>query len=247
VLPALIVVGLVAGLTASVFGVGGGIVMVPLLIGLLDYDAKRATATSLAAIIFTAVVGAAAHGALGNVDWDRGLLIGIPAMLGVTIGVAIKDRISSRALTLAFAGLMVLVAVRIGLGPSADPVDFSLPAEVLLVTALGITAGIVAGLFGVGGGIVFVPTLVVVLGMEQLSAEATSLLAIIPVAVLGSWQNTARGAVMWNHALLIGAVSVVSAVAGALIADAAPVSALQTGFAALLLATAAQLVWQARR
>ena len=111
---------------------------------------------------------------------------------------------------------------------------------------LGIAAGIVAGLFGVGGGIVFVPTLVVVLGMDQLSAEATSLLAIIPVALLGSWQNTARGTVVWNHAMLIGAVSVVTAVAGALVADVVPERALQVGFAALLLATAAQLAWRAR-
>jgi uncharacterized membrane protein YfcA len=103
--------GLAAGLFASLFGVGGGVVMVPLLIGLLAYDARVATATSLAAIIVTASVGAATHGALGNVEWDTALLVGLPAMVGVTLGVAIKDRISSRALTYAFAGLLVVVAV----------------------------------------------------------------------------------------------------------------------------------------
>jgi uncharacterized membrane protein YfcA len=246
-LPALIAVGLIAGLTASIFGVGGGIVMVPLLIGLLSYEAKAATATSLAAIIFTAIVGTATHGALGNVDWDRGLLIGVPAMLGVTIGVRVKDRISSRALTFGFAGLMVLIALRLALGTDADPVDVSLPLEVALVITLGIAAGIAAGLFGVGGGIVFVPTLVIVLGMEQLGAEATSLLAIIPVALLGSWQNSKRGNVRWNDATLIGAVSVVTAIGGAFIADVAPEAALQVGFAVLLVATAAQLALRARR
>lgn len=90
--------------------------MVPLLIALLGFDAKVATATSLAAIIYTGVWGAAAHGVLGNVHWDKAALVGIPAMLGVTLGLAIKSRISSKNLTYAFAGVMVLVAIRMVIG-----------------------------------------------------------------------------------------------------------------------------------
>ncbi len=106
-------VGLVAGLFGAMFGVGGGIVMVPLLIAFLGYDAKIATATSLAAIIFTAVWGTAAHGLLGNVDWAKALLVGIPAMLGVTLGIWVKGRVTSTNLTYAFAAFLVLVAVRL--------------------------------------------------------------------------------------------------------------------------------------
>jgi uncharacterized membrane protein YfcA len=119
--------------------------------------------------------------------------------------------------------------------------------EALLVIVLGLAAGAVAGLFGVGGGIIFVPTLTLVLGLGQLEAEATSLLAIIPVAVLGSWRQTRAGTVRWHDALVIGAVSVVTAVLGALLADVAPERALRLGFAVLLLVTAAQLVARARR
>lgn len=108
----LVLVGLVAGLFAAMFGVGGGIVMVPLLIALLRYDAKVATATSLAAIIFTATWGTATHGALGNVDWATAALVGVPAMLGVTLGIGLKARVSSAQLTYAFAVVMVLVAAR---------------------------------------------------------------------------------------------------------------------------------------
>ena len=74
----LVAVGLAAGFFSALFGVGGGLVVVPLLIGLLAYDAKVATATSLAAIIFTATFGTATHGGLGNVDWTMALLIGVP-------------------------------------------------------------------------------------------------------------------------------------------------------------------------
>lgn len=115
-------------------------------------------------------------------------------------------------------------------------------AEALLVIALGIAAGAVAGVFGVGGGIIFVPTLTLVLGLSQLTAEATSLLAIIPVALLGSWRQTRSGTVRWRDATVIGLVSVTSAVTGALLAEMAPERLLRTGFAILLLVTAARLV-----
>lgn len=119
--------------------------------------------------------------------------------------------------------------------------------EVAAVILLGIAAGAAAGLFGVGGGIVFVPTLTIVLGVSQLHAEATSLLAIIPVAVLGSWRQTRAGTVRWRDATTIGLASVVSVVAGALVADAAPERVLRIGFAILLGLTAAQLVVRTRR
>jgi uncharacterized protein len=118
--------------------------------------------------------------------------------------------------------------------------------DAVLVILLGVAAGAVAGLFGVGGGIVFVPTLTLVLGLTQLEAEATSLLAIIPVAVLGSWRQTRAGQVRWRDAATIGLLSVGTAIAGAFIADAAPERALRIGFAILLVATAVQLVLRAR-
>ncbi len=119
--------------------------------------------------------------------------------------------------------------------------------EALLVISLGVAAGAIAGLFGVGGGVIFVPTLTLVLGLSQLHAEATSLLAIIPVALLGSWRQTREGTVRWPDAIIIGLVSVATAIVGALIADVAPERALRLGFAVLLLVTAAQLVMRTRK
>ena len=97
-----------------------------------------------------------------------------------------------------------------------------------------------------GGGIIFVPTLTLILGLSQLEAEATSLLAIIPVALLGSWRQTRSGDVRWRDATIMGLVSVATAVAGALIADVAPERVLRVGFAILLVATAVQLILRAR-
>ena len=118
--------------------------------------------------------------------------------------------------------------------------------EAVLIIALGVAAGSAAGLFGVGGGIIFVPTLTLVLGLGQLEAEATSLLAIIPVAILGSWRQTRTGHVRWRDATVIGMASVITAIGGALIADVAPERLLRIGFAILLVATAIQLILRTR-
>lgn len=119
--------------------------------------------------------------------------------------------------------------------------------EAILVVALGVGAGAIAGLFGVGGGVIFVPTLTIVLGLSQLHAEATSLLAIIPVAVLGSYRQTRTRQVRWRDATIMGLLSLATAVLGALVAEVAPERALRIGFAVLLVFTAAQLVLRALR
>jgi uncharacterized protein len=120
-------------------------------------------------------------------------------------------------------------------------------SEVVVVIALGVAAGMLAGLFGVGGGILFVPTLTLIVGLTQVEAQATSLLAIIPVALVGSWRNSREGLVRWRDAVMIGAFSIVTGFAGAALANASPEKGLRLAFAGLLILTAAQLIWRCRR
>lgn len=110
---------------------------------------------------------------------------------------------------------------------------------------LGFAAGAVGGLLGVGGGILFVPALSLVLGESQLDAEATSLLAIIPVAVVGAWRQHGYGNVQWRDGLTIGVLSAAGAVLGAVLANTIPERGLEIGFACLVLVVAAQLAWRA--
>ena len=112
---------------------------------------------------------------------------------------------------------------------------------------VGLVGGLLAGLFGVGGGILFVPVLALGLGLTQLHAEASSLLAIIPTAVVGSWRQMRYGNVDVRAAALIGVGSIVGVQGGVLIAEALPEAALRRLFGALLLITAAQLAWRERR
>jgi uncharacterized protein len=119
-------------------------------------------------------------------------------------------------------------------------------STVVLAIALGFAAGILAGVFGVGGGILFVPTLLA-LGLSQLDAEATSLLAILPTVAAGTWRQRRYGNVRIRDALVLGVTSIVGAVAGVQIATALPEDVLRRLFAILLLGVAAQLAWRARR
>ncbi len=113
--------------------------------------------------------------------------------------------------------------------------------------AIGLAAGIVAGLLGVGGGVLFVPGLVIFLGLDQHHAEATSLLAIVPVAIVGTYRQDRYGNVNRRDALLLGLLSVVGAAAGVALANALSGAVLRDAFAALMVVVAAQLVQRALR
>jgi uncharacterized membrane protein YfcA len=119
-------------------------------------------------------------------------------------------------------------------------------STIVFALLLGFAAGVLAGFFGVGGGILFVPTLVA-LGLSQLEAEATSLLAILPTVAAGTWRQRRYGNVDLRAALTLGAASVAGAVAGVQIATALPEDVLRRLFAVLLLGVAGQLAWRARR
>ena len=117
---------------------------------------------------------------------------------------------------------------------------------IAVAIGLGFLAGIVAGMFGVGGGLLFVPTLLA-LGLGQVEAEATSLAAILPTVLAGTWRQARYGNVRWRAALWIGIVSIAGVQAGALVALALPEDVLRRLFAVMILLVAAQIVWRNRR
>ena len=116
-------------------------------------------------------------------------------------------------------------------------------STIALAITLGVAAGILAGLFGVGGGILFVPTLVA-LGLGQLEAQATSLVAILPTVLAGAWSQRRYGNLAVRPALTVGLASVGGVLAGAAIAIALSEGALRKLFALLLLVIAARLAWR---
>jgi uncharacterized membrane protein YfcA len=110
----LAIIGTLAGLFSGLFGVGGGTVIVPLLIFWFGYGERLATGTSLAAIVLIGMLGALAQGGLyGNVHVVTGLLLAIPAVIGVVMGTAIQQRIPQRAVSYLFAALLIAIAIEL--------------------------------------------------------------------------------------------------------------------------------------
>jgi uncharacterized membrane protein YfcA len=107
----LAVIGVVAGFFSALFGVGGGLVIVPLLLLIAHFAERPAMATSLGAIAFTALAGTIRYGFHGDVEWGYAALIGLPASLGAVVGTAVQQRMRQRWLSLAFAALLVVVGV----------------------------------------------------------------------------------------------------------------------------------------
>ena len=109
----LVLIGLVAGFFSALFGVGGGVIVVPLLLLLERFSPRPAMATSLVAIIFIALIGAISYAAHGQVKPGAAALVGLPGAVGAVAGASLQQRVLSRWLSLAFAGVLVAVAVKL--------------------------------------------------------------------------------------------------------------------------------------
>jgi uncharacterized membrane protein YfcA len=107
----LVLIGLAAGVFSAVFGVGGGIILVPLLIGLTAFPIREATATSLGAILVTASAGVVLYAARGDVRVGYAALVGLPAVAGAVLGTHVQQRVSGPRLTLGFAALLLVVGI----------------------------------------------------------------------------------------------------------------------------------------
>lgn len=239
----LALVGTAAGAFSGLFGVGGGAVIVPLLIGLLGYGERRATGTSLAAIVLIAMFAATASGGLyGNVDLQVGLILALPAVVGVVVGTAVQQRLPERSISVIFSVILVAVAVDMVAGsPSGSGGDHT-TLDLVFAGAICFAGGVVGGLVGVGGGAIFVPAMTVFIGLGQVQAEATSLLMIAFVSVFGTWRHVRYGNVDLRDAAIVGLLSAPGVVAGVLLANSTPERTLRIGFGLLALFMAWRLI-----
>lgn len=215
----LALVGVVAGLFSGILGVGGGIVMVPLMVGVLRFGQHRAHATSLAAIVLIAVSGAVRFGIAGQVEWAVGLALGVGGVVGSTVGAHLMHRLSPIALRMVFGLILILAGLRMVFG--GEPGVGEPPEAVvggLIGIAIGLVAGVASGVAGIGGGVIMVPAMVFLLGLPQHAAEGTSLLAILFTAVAGTRVNLKNDRVDLREAAIIGAAGILFAQIGASLA-----------------------------
>ncbi len=233
--------GLVAGVAGGLFGVGGGIILVPLLTGWLRTSQHQAHGTSLAVIGAVAAASLGVYGAHSHVDWAVALPVGIASVFAARLGARAAARTSPRGLTMAFAVFLVLVAVRLLWSPAeaTTPAVRELPAALALDLLLGLAIGMLSGYMGVGGGIIAVPAFTLLMGMPQQLAQGTSLAVILVTAPVGAIEHARHGNLVWRMVPALAAGAAIGAVAAAWWVQGLPNALLARGFAVFLLATAA--------
>jgi len=241
-------IGLTAGLLSGLFGVGGGTVIVPLLVLFLHFNQRLGAGTSLAAIVPTATVGVISYALTDSVAWIPALILAAGAVVGAQIGTRLLPRISQTVLRWFFVGFLVVVIVSLFLViPSRDAeFDLQLLSGIALVV-VGVITGILAGLIGVGGGVIIVPILMLAFGTSDLIAKGTSLLMMIPTAISGTIGNLRNRNVDLLAAGLVGVSACTTTALGAWLATLIDPLVGNMLFAAYLVIIAVQMAIKAVR
>lgn len=236
---ALALAGALIGVMLGVLGAGGAIFTAPLLMIGFDVPPREATTVSLVVVLMAAVSGLVGHGRSRTVRWREGVVFGAVGMVAAAGGSWLATVVPERVLTGAFAVLLLAAAPSMLRRP-AEGREEAARRSLPVVAAAALAVGLVTGFFGVGGGFVIVPALVLVLGLGIREATATALLviAITSVAALA-----VRGPqyLDWAVALPMAAGAAIGSFGGARIAHRLPQQRLRQGFAAVMVGAAVLL------
>ncbi len=216
----LIVVGMLVGVLSGMFGIGGGTVIVPALVW-LGLSQRNAAATSTLAIVPTSISGVISYATGGHVDWLAAVLLFCGMFVGGQIGSWLLSRLPELVLRWIFVAFLVFVVInQVSFVPSRDhQIAMSVTTGICLAL-LGVIIGTLAGLLGIGGGALAVPSLSILFGASDLVARGTSLLAMFPNSITTSAANLKRRLAHVKTALIIGVTAAVTAPLGTWIAGA---------------------------
>lgn len=243
----IIVVGLLAGFLAGLFGVGGGILIVPGLVLVAGMEQRLAHGTSLAAVVPIAIASLLAYALQDNVDWAATLWLSIGAVGGVVIGTRLLHVLPQRTLALLFAAVLVVSAVRLFFDTDATGRTPLTALDAVILVAIGVASGVLAGLLGVGGGLVMVPAMILLFSIAPVIAKGTSSAVIVPTAVMGTVRNRSRGNTDLRAAVIVGVAGMVTAALGGLVSDRMSADLSNILFASLLMLVAIHLTVQVLR
>jgi len=239
-------VGFVGGLFAGAFGVGGGLIMVPLLLWWCALDQKRAHATSLLAITPAAIIGAISFGIGGVFEWLPAIFVALGGIFGAQVGAWILRALPVIFLRWAFiaftiaSGVMLLIQL-----PDRSQVFEVDPITGALLVLVGFAMGVSAGLFGIGGGVVVIPVLILFFGQSDLAAKSVSLLAMAPGAISGSIAHLRHKSALLRDGLWVALGAIITTPFGAALAFMFTPRLASLLFALLLFFVATNLIVQA--
>jgi uncharacterized protein len=237
----LVALGVLAGVLSGLFGVGGGFIVVPMLIK-LGLPTRKAAATSLAAVIPIAAAALVPYALDRNVHFGVGLLLFGGSLAGTLLGTNLLRRVPVRAIQFLFVAILLAAGARLAITVASgetQPLTWKIDVGLAL---LGAATGVLSGLLGVGGGFIMVPGMMFIASMPSNLAKGTSLAAIIPSAIVGSWRNHRAAMVDLNAALKVGLTGAAASAASASLAVKLNQRVTNAAFAALLLVLAAAML-----
>jgi uncharacterized membrane protein YfcA len=203
-------IGIAGGFFGGLAGLGGGVVMIPLMTVFAGLSQHEAHGSSLFAIAFTGAIGAITYFVHGSVDWLAALILAASGIFFTRLGAVYAHTLSERGLKKGFGVFLICVSLLlISKGwLSGAGGELSLFPKVLVLLLAGVGTGFISGMMGVGGGSVMIPAMVIVAGMPQHLAQGTSLLAMVPVGISGAFTHYRLGNVQTRLAfgLAIGVI-----------------------------------------
>ncbi|WP_297213997.1 MULTISPECIES: sulfite exporter TauE/SafE family protein [Thermodesulfovibrio] len=205
-------IGLLAGCFGGLVGLGGGVVMIPLMVAVLKITQHKAHGTSLFALVFTGITGAVTYGMKGSVDVIASVILAITAIFTARAGAKFAHSLPEWKLKRAFGGFLIFAALILLLKPylaSLYHFEFESSLKIITLLIVGIFAGFLAGMMGIGGGTVMVPALVLILNYGQHIAQGTSLLCMVPAGAVGAYTHLKLGNVIKGllPGLIIGIIA----------------------------------------
>jgi len=231
-------IGLNAGVLGGLIGIGGGMIMIPLMVVFLGMSQHQAHGTSLFAVVFTGLVGAVTYAMHGSVNHFAAAVLAVTAGVMAIIGAQFTQRLSEKALRRTF-GFFLIAMSALMLSKPYLPAVAALSvtgwAGVTTLLISGAVVGFLAGLMGVGGGGVMIPVLVLLMGMSQYTAQGTSLAAMVPPAVVGSWTHRRLGNVRKDVLLVLIAGVLAGTCLGGAMAHLVPERELRILFSLVIL------------
>jgi uncharacterized membrane protein YfcA len=200
------IIGLISGAFGGLVGLGGGVIMIPLMVGILKMGQHKAHGTSLMALVFTGIAGAVTYAFNGSVDLIASVILASTAIFTARAGARYANILPEWKLKKFFGGFLLLVTLILLLKPYLphldEPTTGWLKIIVLLLT--GALTGFLSGMMGVGGGTIMVPAMVLLTGMPQHLAQGSSLLAMVPAGGVGAFTHWRLGNV--NTGILPGLI-----------------------------------------
>jgi hypothetical protein len=238
--------GVGAGLLSGMFGLGGGIIIVPGLMFALRMDQRLAHGTSLAGVLPISMASIITYWVHGHIDWSITLWLTIGSVGGALIGARLLAVLPKRVLTILFVLVLAIAGIRMFFEIDITGTTVIDVGAAIALVVIGFFVGALAGMLGIGGGLITVPIMIVLFHVSPAVAKGTALAVVIPTALSGTLQNLANKNADLHAALLVSVAGIFSAVVGGWIASMMSAAVSNFLFAVLLMVIAGRMLLQLR-